>query len=86
MDRHCPHKARMAHLSHDCPHSARALGLAGAALLTRFLTGMLFGVTATDPTTYAAAAVAILVVAAMASYLPARRAMHADPVEVLRSE
>jgi putative ABC transport system permease protein len=47
---------------------------------------MLYGVTAADPTTYAVAAVTMLVVAMVASYLPARRAMRADPLESLRSE
>ena len=63
-----------------------AIGLAGAGLLTRVLTGMLYGVTPTDPATYAGAATIMLVVAAIASYVPARRAMQADPLAVLRSE
>jgi putative ABC transport system permease protein len=62
------------------------VGLAGAGLLTRVLAGMLYGVTAADPATYAAAAAIMLVVAAIASYGPARRAMAADPLAVLRSE
>ena len=63
-----------------------AVGLAGAVLLTRVLAGILYGVAPTDPVTYASAAAIILSVAAIASYLPAQRAMKADPLAVLRSE
>jgi putative ABC transport system permease protein len=60
------------------------LGLAGAAGLNRYLSGMLFDVTPLDPATYAAVAVLFAAVALAASYLPARRATQVDPVVALR--
>jgi putative ABC transport system permease protein len=60
------------------------VGLAGAVALTRSLKTMLFGVGATDPVTFTLVALAMLVVAAMASYLPARRASRVDPAIALR--
>jgi putative ABC transport system permease protein len=62
-----------------------ALGLAGAWGLSRFLEGLLFEVSATDPATYLAVAVVIVIVAVLASYLPANRATKIDPAEALRS-
>jgi predicted permease len=62
-----------------------ALGLAGAMTLTRLLAGMLFGVTATDPLTYAALALLVVLVAMVASYVPARRAARVDPLTALRA-
>jgi predicted permease len=62
-----------------------ALGLAGAFALTRFLRSQLFGVSATDPATFAAVAAAILVVAAASIVAPARRAAILDPAVTLRS-
>jgi len=62
------------------------LGLAGALALTRVMQGVLYGVTASDPLTFSAVAVALLVVAAFASWLPARRATRVDPLVALRSE
>ncbi|MEJ2238043.1 MAG: ABC transporter permease [Gemmatimonadales bacterium] len=61
------------------------LGLAGAWALSRFLEGLVFEVSATDPATFAAVAMVIVVVAAAASYLPARRATKIDPAEALRT-
>jgi ABC-type antimicrobial peptide transport system permease subunit len=61
------------------------IGLTAAALLTRFLEGMLFGVTPLDGPAFAAAPVLLAVVAAAASIGPARRAAGTDPAEVLRS-
>ena len=63
-----------------------ALGLAGAAAVTRVMKGFLFGVTAADPVTYAATAAIFIVVALAASYIPARRATRLDPLRVLREE
>lgn len=63
-----------------------ALGLAGAAALTRVLASLLYGVTPTDPLTFAAVAVLPLVVAAVASAVPARKATRIDPTVAMRSE
>jgi putative ABC transport system permease protein len=60
------------------------LGLVGALAAARFLRGLLFGVSPTDPVTLAAVAVLLLTTAAVAAYLPARRATQVDPVQVLR--
>jgi putative ABC transport system permease protein len=60
------------------------LGLIGAFLLTRFMKSLLFGVSAVDPTTFALISLLILSVALLACYLPARRAMKADPISALR--
>ena len=62
------------------------LGVAGALGLTRFLSNALFGVTATDPVTFGLAVVVLLGIAALASYLPARRATRIDPAMALRLE
>ena len=59
-------------------------GVAGAALLTRVMATLLFGVKPTDPLTYAAVALLLGVVAVAASYVPARRAMRVDPLIALR--
>ena len=61
-------------------------GLAAAAGLTRLMSSLLFGITALDPVTYAAVARLLIAAAALASYLPARRATAVDPVEALRAE
>jgi putative ABC transport system permease protein len=63
-----------------------ALGLLAAFELTRILKSMLVGVTPTDPVTFAAMAVLFLLVAALASWAPARRAAGLDPIEALREE
>jgi predicted permease len=62
------------------------LGLAGALALTRVLGSQLYGVSATDPATFAFLAALVLAVAALASWLPARRATRVDPMVALRQE
>ena len=62
------------------------IGLAGAAGLTRVMTSLLFGVPALDPVTYGLVALFLIAAAALASYVPARRATAIDPVEALRAE
>jgi putative ABC transport system permease protein len=61
-------------------------GLIGAFGLTRLLRAMLVGIKATDPATFVIVAMAFLVVAAVASLLPARRAAALDPARALREE
>ena len=63
-----------------------AIGIAASLLITRLLSGLLFGVSATDPATFAGVAVLLSVVALLASYIPARRAMRLDPNIALRCE
>jgi predicted permease len=62
------------------------LGTVAALGLTRFMSGLLFGVTAQDPATFAAAGASLVAVAALAALVPARRAMRVDPVAALRRE
>jgi predicted permease len=66
--------------------SGVALGALAAGALSRLLTGLLHGVEPLDPLTYGALGAVMVAVAALASFLPARRAAHADPVSALRSE
>jgi predicted permease len=61
-----------------------ALGVAGAAAVSRLVATLLFGVSATDPLVFTTVPAALLLVAAAASYIPARRAVRIDPVEALR--
>jgi putative ABC transport system permease protein len=63
-----------------------AIGIAGAMALTRVLRAQLFEVSPTDPATFAAIALTLAAVAALASWLPARRATRVDPMVALRSE
>ena len=63
-----------------------AVGLVASYALTRSMASMLFGVKATDPITYGVLAAVMLIVAALASYLPARKALRVDPVTALRGE
>jgi ABC-type antimicrobial peptide transport system permease subunit len=63
-----------------------AVGLSGALALGRGMRSILFGVGTTDPVTYGAVAVMLILVAMAASYIPARRAAQIDPVKVLRAD
>jgi putative ABC transport system permease protein len=62
------------------------IGLAGAIGLTRWLESLLFSVSRTDPGTFAAVPVLLVLVAILACYVPARRAMRVDPMIALRAE
>jgi putative ABC transport system permease protein len=63
-----------------------ALGATGAFALTRFLSGMLFGVSSLDPLTFVAMAATLIGVTMLACYIPARRASRVDPLIALRYE
>jgi len=63
-----------------------ACGLTAAPLLTRLMSSFLFGVRSIDAMTYGTVSLALIAAAALASYLPARRAAAVDPVESLRAE
>jgi predicted permease len=63
-----------------------AIGLTAAIGLSQALAAVLFGIGPTDPATFAGVALVLFLTAAIASWLPARRAASVDPVEVLRSE
>ncbi|HJP92410.1 MAG TPA: ABC transporter permease [Pyrinomonadaceae bacterium] len=63
-----------------------AIGLAAALAVTRVLSNLLFGVTATDPPIFLVVPLLLVVVAILASYLPARRALKVDPIVALHNE
>jgi predicted permease len=73
-------------------HAARlaavgtVLGVLGALVLARLLKSLVFGVSTTDPVTFAAVAGMVVVVALLAGYIPALRATMTDPVNALRAE
>jgi ABC-type antimicrobial peptide transport system permease subunit len=63
-----------------------AVGLGGSLALTRLISTRLWGVTATDPATFASVAILLALVAVLATLIPARRAMRVDPTVALRYE
>jgi ABC-type antimicrobial peptide transport system permease subunit len=62
------------------------LGIAGSLMLSRLLASLLYGVSATNPLTLAAVSALMLIVAVLASWVPAYRATRIDPVRTLRHE
>jgi putative ABC transport system permease protein len=63
-----------------------SLGLLGSAMLARLIAGLLYGVSALDPTTFVAVSLLLSAIALLASYIPARRATRVDPLTALRYE
>src|SRR5262249_13892497 len=63
-----------------------ALGLASAFALTRSMKSLLFDISATDPLTFVSVTLLLIIVALIASYIPARRAMKVDPLRALRHD
>jgi putative ABC transport system permease protein len=61
-------------------------GIVGGLVVTQFMKGILFGVNATDPLTFLAVACFLGAIAALASFIPARRATRIDPIIALRYE
>jgi putative ABC transport system permease protein len=62
------------------------IGVAGALVVARWMSSVLFGVKPTDPLTFIVVALVLGTVAFLASYVPARRAMRVDPIVALRYE
>jgi ABC-type antimicrobial peptide transport system permease subunit len=62
------------------------IGIAAAFALTRLMSGLLFSVSAGDPTTFLAVSALLVLVALIACYIPARRAIRVDPIIALHYE
>jgi predicted permease len=63
-----------------------AAGVVTALWLTRLLRGLLFGISASDPSTFIGVALFVLTISALSCYVPARRAIHADPLVTLKAD
>jgi putative ABC transport system permease protein len=61
-------------------------GILGAVLITRTMQALLFGVSPTEPIVFGAIAALLLIVAVLACWIPARRAMRLDPMDALRQD
>ncbi len=74
--------------AHGLQYTLAGIGLGGvgALALAQFMARLLYGVKPTDPLTFLGVSVILLAVAAIASYLPSRRATRVDPMAALRSE
>jgi ABC-type antimicrobial peptide transport system permease subunit len=62
------------------------LGMIGAAALTRLMSGLLYGITPTDPFTFSSIPAILFIVVALGSYGPARKATRVDPMIALRCD
>jgi putative ABC transport system permease protein len=62
------------------------MGLLSSLVLTRFLAAQIWGISSTDPLTFSGVSILLALIALAACYIPARRAMHVDPIVALRSE
>ena len=71
---------------HDRVLIGLALGIAGAFTLSRYMSGLLFGVEPTDWITYLMVSLLLIAAAAIACFIPARRVTSIDPIMALRSE